>query len=201
MTYHGFDYLKFSLTGIESGISFISFAVDLTFKLHTKALVVTPRLNMGKLSYLELYLDIPTDYGTMASINGLELYGLEFITTFANMRIKDLVVFDTRKYAITTEEYGSVIEARATAVEKDHEFYPDYWEMFSIAMSGGGCRGGSYTFLANVYFQCDSPSLFDWGMTHIEALVPISTAISITGEIQVNFMGLNHFILGFEIAW
>ncbi|MCD6494926.1 hypothetical protein J7K60_02610, partial [Candidatus Bipolaricaulota bacterium] len=98
-------------------------------------------------------------------------------------------------------EYGSVIEDKADALKYGHDFYPDYWEMFSIEVTGDGCCGGSYTFLAATYFKANSGSLFDWGMTHIEATLPVNTDIYFKTEVEVSTGGVDHFGIGMSLSW
>ena len=201
MTWQGFDYIKLALTGIETGIDWLNFDVDLMFQLQTKTLVLTPTINLGESTCIDVYAELLTDPAVMTSITGIGIYGLAFTTTFGNVTLKDLSIFDTACYAITTEEYGSVIEEKADALKYGHAFYPDYWEMFSIEVRGDGCCGGSYTFLANTYFNANSTSLFDWGMTHIEATIPINSSLFLTTEVEVDTSGLDHFGLGAKVSW
>ena len=201
MTCHGFDYIKFALTGIETGIDWLSFDVDLMFQLQTKTLVLTPTINLGENTCIDVYAELLTDPAVMTSITGIGIYGLGFTTTFGNVTVKDLSVFNTGCYAITTQEYGSVIEDKADALEYGHDFYPDYWELFSIEVTGDGCCGGSYTFLANTYFNKNVTSLFDWGMTHIEVTIPINSFLFLTTEVEVDTVGVDHFGFGAEASW
>jgi hypothetical protein len=201
MTQNGFEFVKFEFAGIESGISWLNFDLELTFELQTKSLVLTPTLNLGKTTCINLYAAIVTDPASPVSISGINVYGLGFTYSWNGVSVKSLSVFNTGCYAITTPEYGSVIEDIAEAIEDGHDFYSDYWELFSIEVVGDGCCGGSYTFLANTYFQCDSTSLFDWGMTHIEASMPISSNLFLNGELEVNTDGLDHFGFGVKVSW
>ncbi|MEA3238395.1 MAG: hypothetical protein U9Q94_01210 [Candidatus Bipolaricaulota bacterium] len=201
MTCHGFDYIKFALTGIETGIDWLKFDVDLMFQLQTKTLVLTPTLNLGENACIDLYSRVHTHPAAITSITGIEIYGLGFTTTLGNVTVKDLTVFSTSCYAITTEEYGSAIEEKADALKYGHDFYPDYWEMFSIEVTGDGCCGGSYTFLANTYFNKNVTSLFDWGMTHIEATMPINTDLFLNEEVEVDTIGVDHVGLGMSLSW
>lgn len=201
MTWQGFDYIKFALTGIETGIDWLNFDVDLMFQLQTKTLVLTPTINLGQSTCIDVYAELLTDPAMITSITGIGIYGLGFVSSFGNVTVKDLSVFDTSCYAITTEEYGSVIEDRADALKYGHDFYPDYWEMFSIEVTGDGCCGGSYTFLANTYFDCSSGSLFDWGMTHIEVTIQINSSLFLTTEVEVDTSGVDHLRLGMSLDW
>jgi len=209
MTCEGFDFIKFELTGIDVGLSWLSFDVELTFQLQTKSIVLTPTLVLGETVCIDIYAAVLTGaqdntiYDSFTSITGISLYGLGFTSSWDGVTVKDLTVLDTGHYAITTEEYGSVIEEIVEALEDGHEYYPDYWELISIAVTGDGCCGGSYTFLANTYFDKNATNLFGWGMTHIEGRFPISSNLFLTVEIEVDddMPGLDHFGFGFEVGW
>jgi len=209
MTCEGFDFIKFELSGIDVGLCWLSFDVELKFKVQTKSIVLTPTLVLGETVCIDVYAAVLTDaqdntiFGSFTSLTGISLYGLGFTSSWDGVTIKDVTVLDTGHYAITTPEYGSVIEEIVEALQDGHEFYPDYWELFSIAVTGDGCCGGSYTFLANTYFDRTATNLFGWGMTHIEGRFPISSMIFLTVEIEVDddMPGLDHFGFGFEVGW
>lgn len=210
----GFEWVKFEATGIDVGLSPITFDVELTFELQTKSLVLIPQINLGELACIQVYTTLLTNapagpgttntlFGPYISLTGISVYGLGFTCTLNNVTVKELTVLDTGRYAITTEEYGSVIEEITEALKHGHEFYPDYWELFSIAVTGDGCCGGSYRFLANTYFDRTANNLFGWGMTHVEGKFPLTSRIFLTVEIEVDddTPGLDHFGLGFEVGW
>jgi len=201
MTCHGFDFLRFELSAIETGIDWLNFDVDLMFQLQTKTLVVTPTINLGKSTCIDVYAELITDPAVMTSITGIGIYGLGFTTSFGNVTVKDLTVLNTSWYAITTPEYGTKIEEIAEALKDGHEFYPDYWELISIEVVGDGCCGGSSTFLANTYFNKNETALFGWGMTHIEVTIPINSMIFLSGQVEVDTSGLDHIGFGFEVGW
>ena len=222
MSQDGFEFIKFDLTEIASGLPWLAFNLELKFTLQTKSLVLTPTLNLGATTCIDLYTAIVIDPASPVSVNGINIYGLGLTYSWNGVSIKSLSVFNTGCYAITTPEYGSLIEDIAEALEDGHDFYPDYWELFSIKVVGDGCCGGEYTFHANTYFQCDSTpasgrdveglppvaqmpiesvSLFDWGMTHIEASIPFSSSLRLSGTVEISTDGLDHFGFGFEVEW
>lgn len=209
VTCGGFEWVKFELEGIDPGLSWLSFDIELTFKLQTKSVVLTPTLQLGERLCIDTYLEVLTGapdntiYNSFTSLTGISLYGLGFTSSWNGVAIKDLTVLDTGHYAITTPEYGSVIEEIIEALEDGHEFYSEYWELFSIAVTGDGCCGGSYRFLLNSYFNKNATNLFGWGMTHVEGRFPISSMIFLTVEIEVDddTPGLDHFGFGFEVGW
>jgi len=201
MTCHGFEYIKFAITEIKTSIDWLNFDVDLMFQLQTKTLVLTPTLNLGESTCIDVYAELQIDPAAMTSITGIGIYGLGFESSFGNVTVKDLSIFNTCCYAITTEEYGSVIEGRADALKYGHDFYPNYWEMLSIEVTGDGCCGGSYTFHANIYFDGSSGSLFDWGMTHIEATMPINANLYFKTGVEISTGGVDLLSLAFKVGW
>ena len=214
MTCSGFNFVKFELTGIDVGLPPLTFDVELKFQTQTKSLVLTPQLNLGDAACIKLYGTILTDapvgadttntlFGNYSSLTGIGLYGLSFSYSWDGVMVQDLTVLDTGHYAITTEEYGSVIEDKADALKHGHDFYPDYWEMFSIEVTGDGCCGGSYAFRTNTYFDKNATNLFGWGMTHIEAEFPINSQLFLSAEVEVDddTLGLDHFGLGMSVSW
>jgi hypothetical protein len=209
MTCEGFDFIEFELSGIDVGLCWLSFDVELTFKLQTKSIVLTPQINLGELACIQVYTTLLADapnniiYNSFTSLTRISLYGLGFTSSWDGVTVKDVTVLDTGRYAITTPEYGSVIAEIVEALEGGHEFYSEYWELFSIAVTGDGCCGGSYRFLLNTYFDRTATNLFGWGMTHVEGRFPISSMIFLTAEVEVDddTPGLDHFGFGFEVGW
>ncbi len=200
MTYHGFDYLKVSLTEIETGISWLKFDIDLKFELQTKAVVLTPTINLGKSACIDLYAEV-LNGSASGTVTGIGIYGLGFTTTLRNVTAKDLIVFDMGKYAITTERYGSVIEKRATAVKEGYTFYPDYWELFSISVTKDGCCGSKYHFLVNTYFVKNTSTLFGWGMTYIKLQIPFSQNFYLNSDFTVSSTGSTKLGFGVKLDW
>ena len=207
----GFEFLSVDVTGIDVGLCGLTFDVELTFQLQTKSVVITPRLVLADTACIEVYAAVLTDapdntiFGGFNSITGISVYGFGVTTSVGNgVTLNAVTVLDTVHYAITTPEYGSVIEEIVEALEDGHEYYADYWELFSIEVTGDGCCGGSYTFLANTYFDKNTTNLFGWGMTHIEGRFPISSKLFLTVEVEVDDdtpYGLDHFGFGFEVGW
>ena len=200
-TCEGFQYVSFGVTGIEVGaVPWLSLDVDLTFELQTKSLVLTPKLALGEVACVELYGEIDWDAANR-SIDGIGVYGIELSCELGPVTVRDVAVLDLNRYAITTEAYGSAIERLVDAIEAGHSYYPDYWELFSIAYRDDGCCGGDLTFLLNVYFDEASNSLFDWAMTHVEAEVPLANAFTFTLGMQARPVGVDSLTFGFHLDW
>jgi len=198
----GFEYVSFGVTGIEVGaVPWLKFDVDLTFQLQTKSLALAPRLSLGEVLCVELYAELDGDAFSVLSLDGIRFYGVELACELGPVTVRDVVVLDLNRYAITTEAYGSVVERRTDAIDDGHDVYPDYWEMFSIAYCGDGCCAGDLTFLLNVYFDEASTSLFDWAMTHVEAKAPLGEQFRFTLGMEALPIGVDSLTFGFHVDW
>lgn len=212
ITCAGFESITFDVTGIDTGLSWLTLDVELTFQTQTKSLVLTPTVVLCETLCIDVYAEVLTDapvgtgttntlFDGYSSITGIGLYGLGFSFSWNGVTVKELTVLDTARYAITTEEYGSVIEEITEALDNGHEYYPDYWELFSIEVTGDGCCGGEYTFLANTYFDKSSNSLFDWGMTYMAARIPIGPGFFFSFEMKVEPGSVDYIGFCFEVSW
>jgi hypothetical protein len=198
ITKDGFDSFTIDLTGIDIGIAWLALDFELVFTLDTKSLALTPTFVVGEAICIDTYLDVLTN---AASITGIEVYGFGLVYSWNGVTVKDLTVLDTGRYAITTPEYGSVIEEIATALDEGHDVYSDYWELLSIEVTRAGCCGGDFTFLANTYFSKTATSLFSWGMTYVEAKVPFGSSLFLSGSVAVEASGLEHVGFGVGVKW
>jgi len=203
----GFEWVRSEVVGICSGLSWLSLNLALSFELQTKSIVATPRLILGECLCIDTYMEVLTDapdntiYGAFTSLTGFSLYGLGFTYRGQGVTVKELTVFDTGRYVLTTPDYGSVIESLAEAVDKGHEYFPEYWELLSIEVVQDGCCGGITELLINTYFERDSGSLFGWGMTHVEGTFAVNPTLSLGGEIEADPTGLTQLGLCIEVSW
>jgi hypothetical protein len=200
-TSEGFDFISFELEDIALGISWLTADIEITYELQTKSITLTPRVVVGDgLLCFEPYIGVR--YGaSLWEIDGIELGGLALACTWNGVTIKDLTVFDPGRYAITTEEYGSVIESLEDAIEGGHDYYGQYWELLSIEIVTGGCCGGVNRMLVNTYFEEGSSSIFGWGMSYFEAKVALSAVIELSGDLTVTANGLDAVGMGFKLHW
>ena len=208
----GVDFIKFELDEIAFGLSWLTLDLDLTFQTTVKTIGLTPALVLGEALCIDVYAEVLTDapvgtnttntiYDAYNSITGISIYGLGFSYSWDGITVKELTVFDTGRYAITTHEYGSQLEEIVESIENGHEYYVNYWELISIEVERDGCCGGTNSFLANTYFNKDETALFGWGMTHLEADVAVSSTISFTTELEVSTSGVDYIGFGIEVAW
>jgi hypothetical protein len=199
LTQAGFDFVTFEFLGIETGLAWLVVDLDLTFELLTKSLELEPKLRLAKTTCLDVYAAVLT--APDATVSGIELYGLGLVWSWNGVTVKELSVLDLSHYAITTPEYGSVIEEIEEAVDAGHAYYPDYWELLSIEIVTGGCCGGVNRMLINTYFEEGSSSIFGWGMSYFEAKVALSAVIELSGDLTVTANGLDAVGMGFKLHW
>jgi len=203
----GFEWVRFEVDGICTGLSWLSLDLELSFELQTKSIVLTPTLVLGECACIDTYMEVLTDaadntiYGAFTSLTGFSLYGLGFTYSWQGVTVKELTVFDTGRYVITTPDYGSMIESLADAVDNGHEYFPEYWELLSIEVAQDGCCGGITELLVNTYFERGSGSIFGWGMTHVEATFAVNPTLSLGGKIKVDTTGLTQLGLLIEVSW
>lgn len=206
MTQDGFDSFTVDLTGIDIGLAWLALDFELVFTLDTKSWSMTPTFVVGESICIDTYIEVLTDapdhtlYDSFTSITGIAVYGFGLVCSWNGVTVKDLTVLDMGRYAITTPQYGSVIEEIATALDDGHDVYSDYWELLSIEVTRPGCCGG-LTFLANTYFSKTATSLFGWGMTYVEAKVPFGSSIFFSGSLAVEASGLEHVGFGVGVNW
>ena len=202
-----FQTLTVEAEGIDIGLCWLSLDLEVSFQLQTKSLVLTPTLVVGETVCIDAYVDVRTNapddtlYGNFLDLTGITVYGLGLTCSWNGVTVRELVVLDTGRYAITTPEYGSVIESIADAVADGHEFYADYWELVSVEVRQDGCCGGITSFLANTYFDRDAGGIFGWGVTHVALEAALSSGIFLTGRMEVDAAGLDHVGFGVALRW
>ena len=212
LTCAGFDFLTLELETIDIGLSWLTFDLDLTFQTTVKTIELTPTLVLADALCIDVYAEVLTNapiststtntiFDTYNSITGIGIYGLGFSYSWNGVTVKELTVLNTARYAITTHEYGSVIEEIVEAIENGHDYCVNYWELLSIEVVGDGCCGGTNRFLANTYFNRDESALFGWGTTYIEGEVAINSTISLSTQLEVSTDGADYLGIGVEVSW
>ncbi len=212
ITCAGFDFIKFEVDTIDVGLSWLTLDFDLTFQTTVKTVGLTPALVLGDALCIDVYAEVLTDapvgtnttntiYDAYNSITGIAIYGLGFSYSWDGITVKELTVLNTGRYVITTPEYGSVIEEIVEALDDGHEYYTEYWELFSIEVVSDGCCGGTNRLLANTYFNKNETALFGWGMTYIEAETAINATISLSTQLEVSTDGVEYLGFGVKASW
>jgi len=173
----GFEWVRFEVEEIGTGLSWLSLDMELTFHIQTKSIVVTPSLLLGECACIDTYVEVLTDapddtlYGNFTSITGISLYGVGVTYSWNGVSFKALTVLDTGRYVLTTPEYGSVIASIAEVVAKGYDYYPDYWELYSIEVTQDGCCGGLTSLLANTYFGTSDTGIFSSAWTWLSRAI------------------------------
>lgn len=197
----GFDYISFGVEDLLiSNLSWLAVDAELKFEMEEKSLALTPKLVLGDIACFDLYAALDNEVDAL-SIEAIKINGISLECQIGPVTVRDVSLFAPCDLALTTERYGSVVLPIADILAKGMDYYPDYWEMFSIAYAGAGCCEGEYNFLANVYFDEESTSLFDWAMTHIEATIPFGNSLALTLEMEVTQTGSDYLGFGFEATW
>jgi hypothetical protein len=199
-TCEGFDYLELGVAGLEPGLPWVILDVDVTFTVDEKTLMFTPGFVLGDVACFDLYAELDVDGGGTL-VDGISVYGAELICELGSATVRDVVVFDLTEHVITTEDFGSKVEKLTAAVANRHEFYPDYWQLLSIAYSGEGCCGSPLSVLVNTYFGESSANLFDVGMVHAEASIPLAESLTFTLSADFEYPSIWSLSFSFDIAW
>jgi len=197
----GFEYLKLSATDIViPAIPWLTLDAELTFAPQTKTLTVTPRLRLGDVFCMEFYADL--SYGaTMREIDGILISGLDMSREIGAVTLRDVAIFGPTR-GITTEEYGSQVLPVRDILANGMDYYPDYWEMLSIAYGDvDDCCGGEFSVIANAYFDEAASSLFDVGLFHLEARIPYGEDLWFSFGVHALPTGLDWMRFGFGVNW
>jgi hypothetical protein len=195
---HGFEFVSFALVGIDVGISWLTWDLAVTFDLQTKSLVAAPTLVFAENLCTTTYIDV-LEAGT--TVLGFNLYGFELNYAWDGVTLKELILFDQARYAITPPEYGSKIVAIVEAIGEGYDVYPSYHELLAIEVVVDGCCGGEIRFFLNTYFDKASPAIFDWAMTYAEVTFPIGANLFLGGTVQATYTGLDSLGFGIELTW
>jgi len=196
----GFEYVQVDLQGLYVGLPFIELDTELRFELEEKQLALTPTLSLGEVACVDVYGRVDWDPVSM-QMEGIWLGGLEFACQLGKVVVRDVALFDLTEYVITTERFGSHVMETDAALEAGYDFYPDYWELLSVAGTGDSCCGEPFSFLANIYFDQASTNLFDWGMLHVEASIPLTAQVGITLGIETKPSSAEYIAFGVGIRW
>ncbi len=196
----GFEYVKLAMEGLRTGLPFIRLDTELRFELEEKTFALTPTLALGEIACVDLYGAADWDATSMMA-SGFKLSGIELICELGPVVIRDVALFDLSDYVLTTEQFGSRVMEIDGALEAGYDFYPDYWALLSIAVTGDACCGDSFSFLANAYFDEASSSLFDWAMLHVEASVPLASQVDIALGMEADPSGPQYIAFGVSVSW
>ena len=134
-------------------------------------------------------------------LDAVRLSGLEAILDLGSVVIRDVALLDLDQSVLTTEHFGSRVMLIDDVLESGYDYYPDYWELLSIEVTGDGFCGAAYSFLANTYFEDTSSSLLDWAMLHMEAVVPLASQLDVKFGMEVTPSGVQYVAFGIRVGW
>jgi len=197
----GLDYVSFSIEDLLIGnLPWLAIDAELKFELQTKSLAITPKIVLGDILCFELYSTLDNKINVL-SLDAIEIGGISLERKIGSVTVRDVTLFVLGDFGLTTERYGSVVMPIVDILTQGIDYYPDYFEMFSIAYTGNACCNGEYGFLANVYFDENSTSLFSWAMMHVEARIPFGDSLLFSFGMEVAEAGWQYLALGFEVTW
>jgi hypothetical protein len=199
-TCDGFSYAMAEFAGIPTGIPWIELDVGLRYELQTKSLTVVPRLVVGPAICIEPYLALVRE-NEGSRINAMALYAFELRAELGSITVRDVAVLDTARYALTTPEFGSVVEEIAEALDQGHDILTDCWEMLSIEAALPGCCDAPMALLLNVYFDTSSASLFDWSRTLVRVTVPFGSNWETSFELDMTALGDTRLHISWAVSW
>jgi len=200
ITSAGFGHASFSATDITTPkLPWLSLDAELVFQLETKTLAIEPSLELGDTACFTLYGALGLT--SMTQISGITFPAIELVCELGPVTIRDVSLFDLNEMALSTEAYGGRVVNVADALANGWDYYPDYWEMFSIAYAGAACCEGEHTFLVNVYFDVNSTSLFDWAMTYVRADAPFGEQLRFTFAMKAGEAGAEYVAFGIDLSW
>jgi hypothetical protein len=174
----GFDQLSFSVTGLDFGLSCITFDATLVFSLLEKTVTLTPRLNLENDTCFTVYASLVTATADTWEITGLTIYGLGVKHSWNGLSFESLSYFDGI-----------------------HRVKDTYWEKFTIKSTGDSCCGGKLSFDVFTYFQDTHTTLFDWAETKVELSIGLTSAFTGSTSIVVDMTGFTELKLGLKATW
>lgn len=174
----GFDELSFAVTGLDLGLTCITFDANVAFSLVEKSVTLTPKLNLGTDTCFTVYASLVAGPAGVWEITGLAIYGLG-----------------------VKHDWNGVSFESLSYLDGIHRVKDTYWEKFVIKSTGDACCGGKLTFEVATYFQDAHSTLFDWAETDFGLSIDITSAFTATTNIVIDTTGVTDLILGIEFTW
>ena len=195
----GFQLLSFKLEGIESGMPWLGYDVEVTFEVEDKSATITPEFIIGEGLCLASVLDI-TPVTAAFSLDALVLGGCDLAYSRNGATLRDVIVLNPKRYVITTPEDGSVLELLEDAIEDGHEYNADYWQLLSLEIDRETSCGLS-GLLVSSYFKRGSREIFGWGMSYLEGSMGIGSGMTLSLSLTLDSEGFDDLDVGFAFNW
>ncbi len=192
----GFGYLSFA---VEEFLGWccpeIRFSLEVSFELQTKSVAIEPSIHVSPACFTP-YFELNWDDHTLGD---LDFAAFEITCDLPNGILRSVTILKRCCWAISTPEYGSQVVRCFEADEEGIEYYPEYWELISLELSGPACCG-EWKATFNVYFGGD-PALFGWGMSHLKLEVPLSSDIAVSGRLDIVPSGIEGLLVSLTMSW
>jgi hypothetical protein len=131
---------------------------------------------------------------------GMDLAALEFVCDLDGAKLRSVTILKRCCWAFSTPEHGSRVVRCFEADEKGIAYYPQYWELLSLELTGTGCCGKGWRAVFNSYFG-EGGSLFGWDMGYLEIEVPIAPGISVSGKMAAKPSGIETVSARIDMSW
>jgi len=149
-------------------------------------MTITPNLNLGDSSCIVLYAELVgpdgESCGTLAQIEGINIYGVGFSFDPAGVTFSSYSSFDA--------DHNEELTGNG-----------DYWEVFTISSEADSCCGGGFSFALDTYFSCTSDALFDWAETDVSVEYGLGSNFTVSTGLNVTDLGFTEWTIGFCVTW
>ncbi len=192
----GFEYLTLAVEELFGWCCpEVKFSLEVTFELQVKSVVLEPHVSLAPACFTP-YLEL--DWGDQR-LEGLDFAAFEITCDLPNGVLRSVTILKRCCWAISTPEYGSRVVRCFEADEEGIEYYPEYWELISLELSGPACCG-EWKATFNAYFG-DEEFLFGWNMGYISLEIPLSEGIRLGSILEISTTGIEDFTISAIISW
>jgi len=198
----GFDGFGINLTGIETGIPWLTLEeLDISFTLTTKTVVNYFGISFGDFVCVKPYITLVGKGATV--IDGISLNALLLSYSFNGVTFKAGEIFTNEWYywALNggTHVYGF---SKTGDITWSCIYNSAYDEYFGVQLDGDSCCGGAFKVGVYAFFDTSvTTSIFAWQ----ELLASVNVGIGANTNLffGVSFLntGLNYFDLGVKFSW
>jgi hypothetical protein len=173
-----FEEFALSVTGLDVGLSSITFDAELVFELAEKTITLTPVLHLATDTCFTVYASLGSGTAGPWQMTSLLIYGIRVAYTWNGVSFESLSYLDDLHYVKDT-----------------------YWERFTIKSVGDTCCGGRFEFSVSTYFDKTSLSLFDWAETEASISFGVTAALAIRFKVVVEPAGPEELVFGWLFSW
>jgi len=199
---NGFDGFGFWLTGIDTGLGWLTIEeVDIDFTIDSKKVTTYFGLSFGDWGCVRPYFTLQ---GAGNEITGIQLNALFLSYSFNGVTFKAGEIFEDKWYGWalngSLSDYGF---SKTGGLTYSCVYNNAYDEYFGVEIDGDSCCGGAFKVGIYNFFdiELEGSALFDWA----EMLGSVSLGIgsNTTLYFGVSYLktGLNWFDVGIKFVW